>query len=119
MSKNKSGPVTKLREKSKALGMRRALGSQRGLTVRITASYHEKAQAFEEHKRLIHGYRHGNFVMQGGRNERAVECFRGDGFPDDSIQADTTPKAPKEDKRLPLPIKAGFKFMTVAQRRGL
>lgn len=108
--------VAKLVEKDKRRATTLALGAHRAVVTRTRASYHDKREAFEVHKRLIHGYHHGTFVNEGGitpcppvtydAKGNHVVTFRGDGLPDDSLGGIKAPKTmaerAAEDKRRPL-----------------
>lgn len=134
--------VAKLVEKDKRRAIGVALGTQRAVITRTRSSYHDKREAFEVHKRLIHGFRHGNFVNEGGVNPcppvtydakgQHIVTFRGDGLPDDSLvaikPAKTMAERAAEDKRRPLkdemiegwmPARYEPRFMRFARRFGL
>lgn len=99
--------VAKLQLKSKANAMKFRMGTHKPIITRTTTPFHEKALAFRDHVRAIHGLVvHGVVVDEGGRNPPPADTFRGDGLPDDSLAAIKPPKSMKEradaDKRRPL-----------------
>lgn len=104
MSKKTGAPVAKLRELSKRKAMAFRMGTAKPLASRNASTYHEKAVAFEAHRRAIHGTFNvqGIMVEEGGRNPIAAEVFHGDGLPSEGYEykADgtfetRTPRPPK------------------------
>ena len=103
MSKRGGGAVAKLSEKRKRMGTNHALGTIRALMTRPPAkssTYADKRNVYEQHARAI----------MDGYNPGAAETFRGDGLPDDSLDAVKPPKTnaerAKEDKRPPIKAEA-------------
>jgi hypothetical protein len=53
-------------EKNKANRVKRHGNTFKGVIARSSATFHEKAISFENYKRVMHGFREGNFVNNGG-----------------------------------------------------
>lgn len=82
--------VAKLAEKSKRNAINKRLGTYRAVITRSSSTYHEKVVAFEAHRRLIvdHAINLGCRVTDLDKEgKKQGVTFRGDGLPDDSIQA--------------------------------
>lgn len=77
------------------------------LLARAQTPHHEKVVALRHQKILMHGMRQGNFVNNGGMVVSAI--FDGSGLPDEVIKPPkTNAERAAEDKRAPLPMKAGW-----------
>lgn len=53
-------------EKEKQRRIKRNGNTHKGVMARSSSTFAEKAQAFKAYKDLMHGFRHGNFVNEGG-----------------------------------------------------
>ena len=104
MGKRNGGAVAKLTDKLKHRAMRAHLGTHKSILTRVgtKATHHEKALAFLQHQRAIHGLVvNGVQVLEGGRNPGPV--FEGTGVPDElPKRIKTTAERAADDKRRPL-----------------
>lgn len=53
-------------DRDKAKRIKRNGNTFKGVMARSSSTFAEKAQAFKAYKDLMHGFRHGNFVNEGG-----------------------------------------------------
>jgi hypothetical protein len=80
------GAITKLQDKAKRNAMAKRMGTIKPILTRTKTPFADKAMAFAEHKRAIHGHMvNGVMVDEGGRNPPPAMTFWGDGLPDEVI----------------------------------
>lgn len=89
------GWARKLMDKDRASAVKFRLGTHRAVVTRTTSPHHDKVVAFEAHRRLIvdHAINLGCRVTDLDKDgKKQGVTFRGDGLPDDSLDAVKAPK---------------------------